>query len=77
MEKLPIFDQNHGLTPLEKNSNFSTFLTCCFYSLERLFLSLEYLETQLPGVFCLKEKLPIFDQNHGLWKNPDFSTFLT
>ena len=29
MEKFQIFDQNHGLAPLEK-SQFVTFLTLCF-----------------------------------------------
>ena len=68
MEKWPIFDQNYGLTPLEK-SQFFNFWTCCFYSLERRFFVLEYRKTHFPGLYCLKKtmgKWPMFDQNHGL-----------
>ena len=42
MEKWPIFHQNHGLTPLEKSQFFCTFLTFCFYCLERFFFVQEY-----------------------------------
>ena len=55
MEKLPIFDQNRGLSPLE-NQNFSTFFNLLFLYSRKAFFSLEYLETHLPGAFCLKEK---------------------
>ena len=41
MENFQIFDQNHGLTPLEK-SQFLTVLTFCFYSLKKFFSFLEY-----------------------------------
>ena len=40
--------------PLWKNFNFSTFLSCCFYGLEKCFFILEYRETQFPGLCCLK-----------------------
>ena len=69
MEKWPFFDQNHGLTPLEK-FNFSTFLTLFFWGLERRFFVLEYCKSHFPGLYCKKkkdmEKWPFFDQNHGL-----------
>ena len=66
MQKLPIFDQKYGLTPLEK-SHFLNFLKFCFLGLERRFLFLEYRISwpNLPKIKKL-EKLPIFDQNHGL-----------
>ena len=35
--------------------NISTFLTCCFYSLERRFFLLEYLKRHFSGLFCLKK----------------------
>ena len=41
MGKWPIFDQNHGLTPLEK-SQFSGLFEFFFYSLKRRFFVLEY-----------------------------------
>ena len=38
MEKWPLFDQNHGLNPLENiNVKYSTFQTSCFLSVEKLF----------------------------------------
>ena len=68
LKKWPFLDQKHGLTPF-KNVNFSTFWTCCFYSLESRFLVLEYHKRHFPGLFCLKTKLkkrPLLDQIHGL-----------
>ena len=51
-------------------SNFSTFWTSCFYSLERRFYVFEYRKRHFPVVYCLKkeklEKWPFLDQNHGL-----------
>ena len=41
VEQIPLLDQNHGVTPLEKGEIFD-FLIPCFYSLERLFFFLEY-----------------------------------
>ena len=40
--------------PLWKISNFWTFLTSCFYCLNRRFSSLEYRETPYSGLFCLE-----------------------
>ena len=61
--------KSHQQYFLWKNPKFSPFLTCCFYSLERLL----FLSRILSGT----EKLPIFDQNQWqpLWKNPKFLTF--
>ena len=80
MGKSPIFDQNHGLTTLEKSQFFFTVLTYCFYSLERRFFLLKYRKTHFPGLYCLKKKMekrPIFDQNHGLTplENSQFFNF--
>ena len=77
---MPTFDQNHGLTPLEKSLSSSS-STCWFYCPERLFFFLVYLETHLPGVFCLKEKkwkncqFLTKTMVYPLWKNQNFSTF--
>ena len=68
MEKVPFFDQNHGLTPLKK-SQFFDFFTCFFYNQNSRFFLLAYCATHFLGLFCLikkMEKVPIFDQNHGL-----------
>ena len=70
MEKWPFFDQNHGLTPLEK-SQFFDFLNFLFYELERRFFVLEYYKTLFPGLYCLKKrhrKMAIFLPK--LWVNP-------
>ena len=50
LEKWPYWDQNHGLTPLEKNINFSTFGTSCFYYLQRRFFNLEYRKSHFPNL---------------------------
>ena len=50
MEKSQIFDENHGLNPLE-NCNFSTLLNQYFYCLERLFFDGQYSETQFSCLF--------------------------
>ena len=42
---------------LWKNVNFSTFWSCCFYSLERRFFVLEYRKRHFPGLYCLKKKV--------------------
>ena len=56
--------------PLWKNVNFSSFLTSCFYSLERLFFFLKYRKRHFPCLYSLKkkslEKWSFLDQNHGL-----------
>ena len=68
LEKPTFLDQNYGLT-LWKNVNFSTFLTSCFYSLERRFFALEYHKRHFSGLYCLKKnsfkKSPFLDKNHG------------
>ena len=61
----PFFDQNHELTPFWENVNFSSFLTFCFYRLERRFFVLEYLKRHFPGLYFLKNKS---------WKNGHFWT---
>ena len=48
-----------------KNVNFSTFLTSCFYILEKRFLVLEYRKRHFPGLYCLKKTT---------WKNGHFWT---
>ena len=50
MENFALFDQNRKLTRL------SSFFNFFFYGLERRFFLLEYRETDLDGLFCLKEK---------------------
>ena len=70
MVKWPIFDQNHGLTPLEQSQFFDFLNFFFFYSLEMRFFVLEYRKTLLSWPILPKkkkiEKWPIFDQNHGL-----------
>ena len=69
--------------PLWKNLNFSTFWTCCFYSLEKRFFFPEYRKTHFPGLYCLKTKvgkMAIFRTKE--WVNPSgkisiLSTFWT
>ena len=75
------FDQQDGLTPLEK-WQFSTVWNCYFYSLERRFFVLEYHERHFPGLYCLKKKvwkMPLVDQNHGFTplEKVEFSTVWT
>ena len=66
---MAIFGPKPWVNSVGKMSIFRLFLTCCFYSLERLFLFLEYHKRHFPGLYCLKKKLekwPFFDQNQGL-----------
>ena len=51
MEKIPIFDQNHGLTPLQK-FEFCHFLKRHFYVKEYLLFYLEYQQIIFLGLFC-------------------------
>ena len=44
-----------GYKPLQKNANFSTFWTFCFYSIKRSFFFLEYRKRYFPGLQFLKE----------------------
>ena len=72
LKKWSCLDQNHGLIPLEKvNVNFSTFLTSCFYNLERRFFVLEYHKRHFPGLYFLKKKVGKM-ANFGAkpWANP-------
>ena len=54
--KMANFGPKPWVNPFAKNLNFSTFLTSCFYSLERRFFVLEYRKTHFPGLYCLKTK---------------------
>ena len=69
MERVSFFDQNHGVTPLEKSQFFDFFTCFFFYNQNRRFFLLAYRATHFLGLFCLikkMEKVAIFDQNHGL-----------
>ena len=55
MEKWPIFDQNQGVTPLEK-WQFFHFLNFLFNCLKKDFFVLEYRKTHFPGLYYLKNK---------------------
>ena len=60
-----------GLVTLQKHPNFSTFSSCCSYTLERNFFVLEYRKRHLPGLYCLKKKvgkMAIFGPKP--WVNP-------
>ena len=69
LEKLLIFDQNHGLTPLKKYTNFFDFFNLLFLQFRRTFFSFQNI---LKHIFLAyfahnikMEKLPVFDQNNG------------
>ena len=69
MEKIPIFDQNHGLTPLQKFEFLPLFRKDIFM-LKKVFFSIlsiskKYFQAHFPQKQSM-EKIPIFDQNHGL-----------
>ena len=69
MEKWPIFDQNHGLTPLEKSQFFDLFNFVFLYPRKAFFRSTNIVkDIFLPYIIFKKkmEKWPIFDKNHGL-----------
>ena len=69
--KMAIFGPKPWVNSVGKMSIFRLFLTCCFYSLERLFLFLEYHKRHFPGLYCLKkkgEKMAIFGPKP--WVNP-------
>ena len=61
---MAIFGPKPWVNPLEKNVNFSTFSTSCFYSLEKRFFVLEYRKRHFPVLYCLKKS----------WKNGHFWT---
>ena len=79
--KISIFGPKPCTNPFGKNVNFSTFLTSCFYSLERRF----FFQNILKGIFLAYiagkntvQKWTILDQNQldqPLWKNVIISTF--
>ena len=50
MEKLPIFDQNHGITRFEK-SQFVDFFNFLFLKSGKDFFFLEYPQTHFHGLF--------------------------
>ena len=56
-EKMGIFGPKPLVNPFGKMSIFRLFSTCCFYSLERRFLSLDYHRRHFPGLYCLKRKV--------------------
>ena len=67
-KKIPFFDQNHRLTPLEKGQFFD-FFASRFYSLERRFFFLEYRQRLFLPYFAKNEnveQIPLVDQNHGV-----------
>ena len=69
MKKIPIFDQTHGLTPLQKFEFFPLFRKEICMS-KKAFFSIKSISKQyFQAYFAQKqsmEKIPIFDQNHGL-----------
>ena len=67
---MAIFDQNHGLTTLEK-CQFFDFLNFFFLKPVRRLFVLEYRKRHFPGLYCEKkkvEKMAIFGPK--LWVNP-------
>ena len=81
-EKLAIFGPKACVNPFGKNVNFLTFWTLFFYSLERLFLVLEYRKRHFPGLYWLKKcaKMAIFGPKGWVnlfGKKVNFSTFWT
>ena len=55
--KMANFGPKPWVNPFAKNLNFSTFLTSCFYSLERRFFVLEYHRIHFPSLYCVKKKV--------------------
>ena len=53
INKMQIFDQNHGLTPNQK-ANFCSVFIQHFYRLEKLIFYLEHHERLFPDLFDLK-----------------------
>ena len=72
--------QNRGLTPL-KNVNFLTFLSYCFYSLERRFIVLKYRKRHFPGLYSPPPKKAYFPYKKksgkitNFWPKPWTSPF--
>ena len=66
---MAIFGPKLWVNPLGNSSIFLTFLTSCFYSLQRRFFVLEYHKRDFPSLYCVKKKMekwPFLDQNYGL-----------
>ena len=58
MGKWPIFDQNHGLSLLEKSQFFDFLKLFVFIAYKGFsFFVLEYRKTHFPGLEVLKEKM--------------------
>ena len=55
--KMATFGPKAWVTPFGKNVNFSTFWSCCFYSLERRFFVLEYRKRHFLGLYWIKKKV--------------------
>ena len=53
---MAIFGPKPWVNPFEKNVNFSTFSTSCFYTLERHFFVLQYRKRHFPNLYYLKKK---------------------
>ena len=83
MEKFPIFDRNHRLTPLEKSQFFNFFDFLILESKNTFFLSRISSNTfcwLILPIIKKMENFQVFDQNHGgnlFWKNANIWTFLT
>ena len=68
---MAIFGPKPWLNPFCKNVNFSTFGTSCFYTLERRFFVLDYLQSLFPNEYWLTKKvgkMAIFGPKP--WVNP-------
>ena len=69
LEKWPYFDENHGLTPLEK-CQFYDFVNFLFLQPRKAFFLFQNIikDIFLANIAKKKtlKKLPFFDQNHGL-----------
>ena len=79
MENWPFFDQNNGLTPLEK-CQFFGFLDFLCYSVERRFFVLEYRKRHFPALNSLKRKvakMAIYGPKPRINPFPKMSIFLT
>ena len=74
---MAIFGPKPWVNPFGKMSIFRLFELLVFKGRNRFFL-FEYRERYFPGLHCLKkkfEKRRFLDQNHGSWKNDNFSNF--
>ena len=61
---MPIFEENHGLTPLEISQIFD-FLNLLFLLPRKAFFVLEYHKKRFPSLHCLKKIS---------WKNEELSS---